>query len=76
MPYEPGYTITVDGKTVDYGSYADCVISIPVVKGTHDIHISYCTPGLKAAFFLSFIGIVILIFYEILVNKKIKKANI
>ena len=76
MPYEPGYTITVDGKTVDYGSYADCVISIPVAKGTHDIHISYCTPGLKAAVFLSFIGIVILIFYEILVNKKIKKANI
>ncbi len=76
LPYEAGYEIKVDGNPTEYSSYADCVLSIPVSAGTHNISVTYFTPGLKPALILSFIGFLILIIYLIFDEKKRRKANI
>ena len=76
LPYEAGYSIYVDGIPVNYDSYADSVLSIPIKAGTHNIHISYFTPGLKTAFIISFIGIILFGFYVILSIGKRRKVII
>lgn len=76
LPYETGYSISVDNKPVNYGSYAGSVLSIPVKAGTHEIHISYFTPGLKTACIISFTGIILFVIYEIFSIGKRRKAKI
>ena len=75
LPYEQGYTVMIDGKTTEYGSYADCVLSVPVEKGDHKIRITYFTPGFKAGLTISFIGVLLLFFYLFHDRKKRKKAD-
>ncbi len=75
LPYETGYDITIDGESVDYSSYAGCILSIPVRTGNHDIHISFRTPGLKAAIIISFVGFVMLIIFIIFDERKRRKAQ-
>ena len=74
LPYEEGYMITVDGYPSDYGSYAGCMLSIPVDEGTHHIHITYFTPGLKAGLMLSVLGVILFVII-ILSSKKITKSK-
>lgn len=76
LPYETGYMIKIDGTPVEYSSYADSVLSFPVTAGAHNISISYFTPGLKPAIIVSFIGLVIMIFYVIFDERKRRKALI
>lgn len=75
LPYETGYDITVDGIPVQYGSYAGCVLSVPIGKGTHHIHISYFTPGLKLGIVISVFGVFFLIFSWISHRKKTKSKD-
>lgn len=75
LPYEAGYQIKIDGKTADYGSYAGCVLSIPVKYGTHDIHISFFTPGLIPAIIISFIGLLLFVTYIFFDERKRRKAK-
>ncbi|MBR6825129.1 MAG: YfhO family protein [Oscillospiraceae bacterium] len=57
VPYEPGWTVTVDGKeipvceTYDPQNWdvklTDALISFPLTAGTHEITMEYKTPGLR-----------------------------
>ena len=76
LPYESGYRIVMDGKPVQYDSYAECVISIPISEGNHDIHISFFTPGLKAGIIISLIGMIVLVILVSLSCKSRRKVNI
>ena len=63
VPYEPGWTATVDGEEVELAAtfdpsnpsvkLTDAVISFPLSAGTHTVTLSYSTPGLTAGCLLS-----------------------
>lgn len=67
IPYEPGWTATVDGKAVTLASgydpqnpsvaLTDGMISFPLSAGTHTIELRYRTPGLWQGAFVSFVGL-------------------
>lgn len=48
IPSESGWTMKVDGKSVDYEDFSDTFISVYLDEGEHEIELYYETPGLKA----------------------------
>lgn len=46
IPWEPGWSIRVDDRRVEAGSFAGTMISIPLTAGEHTIRLSYCPTGL------------------------------
>lgn len=55
VPYEPGWSITVDGKKVEADQFADTFLQVSLGVGTHSIELSYCPEGLGAGAVLSLI---------------------
>ncbi len=47
VPYDNGWTITVNGEPVQAQKVADCLMAIPVSQGENQIELSYCSPLLK-----------------------------
>ena len=70
IPYEPGWTATVDGTpialaetydpSVDAVKLTDAVISFPLSAGTHTIELNYSTPGLGLGALISGISVLAL----------------
>ena len=60
VPYDKGWTCTVNGKKVKPELFADCFYLIPVKRGTNEIKMSYNVPGFKKGILLTFIGIIML----------------
>lgn len=70
LPYHNGYTIYVDGNEVEKLKLGPGLMGIDLESGSHEITITYKTPGLRLGVWLSAFGIVICILYFIF--KKIK----
>lgn len=76
IPYEPGWTVKVDGKKLfttgspdnDGNCQYECLkamIYIPLTAGTHTITMSYLPPGFAAGVVLLFVGIAMcVVFYR------------
>jgi uncharacterized membrane protein YfhO len=60
VPTIPGWTITVDGKTVKTTDLLGSFTGVPVPAGTHRISMSFSPPGLYAGFGGSFVGVLAL----------------
>ena len=70
IPYEPGWTATVDGTPIalaetydpsaDAVKLTDAVISFPLSAGTHTIELNYSTPGLGLGALISGISVLAL----------------
>lgn len=70
IPYEPGWTATVDGTpitlaetydpSVDAVKLTDAVIAFPLSAGTHTIELNYSTPGLGLGALISGISLLAL----------------
>ncbi len=77
IPYEDGWTATVDGLPIDITPYEDALIGIRTGEGTHDVVLRFTPPGLKAGAALSVVGIIGLIVISVLdknsYNSKSKK---
>ncbi|MBO4908204.1 MAG: YfhO family protein [Lachnospiraceae bacterium] len=63
LPYERGYSVSIDGKNIDYESYRDAFILINVPAGRHLCSVRYIVPGLKTGAFTSALGILLVIIY-------------
>ncbi|MDD2518764.1 MAG: YfhO family protein [Bacilli bacterium] len=63
IPYEKGWTISVDGKSVDYYSVFDSFIALNLEKGTHEIEFNFTPPYLKLGALISFITLIMFIVY-------------
>ena len=51
VPYDPGWTVTVDGKALSEGDYTligDVLYGIPLEKGAHTVAFDYFLPGFRA----------------------------
>lgn len=67
IPYEPGWTATVDGKEVSLAAtydpsqtdikLTDAVIAFPLTQGTHEICLRYATPGLTTGLVISLVSL-------------------
>lgn len=48
VPYDKGFHITVDGKSITYEKANEAFIGFPIAKGKHVVQVEYAAPGLKA----------------------------
>ena len=53
VPYDNGWTITVNGEAVQAQKVADCLMAVPVSQGENQIELSYCSPLLKEGIVIS-----------------------
>lgn len=61
IPYSKGWSATVDGKKTTIHEMNGMFMGIPVKKGTHQIRLSYVTPGLKVGAVITGIGCLLFI---------------
>ena len=73
IPAEEGWNILVDGEEVETDTFGDCLISIPLAAGTHEISLRYRTPGLAAGAIISVFCIAI--FVGLILGKKKLRKN-
>ena len=76
IPYEDGWSVTVDGVPSSVIPYQDALISIDAEPGTHEVVLKFTPPGAKAGAAVSVFGIAGLIAAAIIDNKKKNWNNI
>ena len=75
IPYDPGFTILIDGKDVETELFKEMMIAVPVTEGEHTIRIHYYPQGLTLGIVISCICIVIflvIVFYP-QIKKRLRK---
>jgi len=64
IPYEPGWTVKVDGVKVEPKELITAFIGIPLTAGTHTVSMTYTPPGFIPGVILLILGIgAIVVFY-------------
>lgn len=61
VPYEEGWTATVDGQKAVIVPFQNAVVSIPLSKGIHDVQLTYVPQGIKAGAMISFLALLALL---------------
>ena len=74
IPYDEGWSVTVDGIEVEYIKILDGLIGVKLSEGNHNIEFKYKTPGLLLGSTISLIAIFIIVFIEV-AKKKSKYCN-
>lgn len=74
-PYDPGFTIVVDGVKTEAALFEDMMIAIPVTAGEHTISIRYYPQGLTAGILITLCSIGIFVTICILEKKWEKKKR-
>lgn len=75
IPYDKGWSVTVDGKEIETVAFKDALLAVPLTAGEHTIELSYRSQGLKFGIGISIIS---LIYFGIIVfrdKKNTKKYN-
>ncbi|NLP26406.1 MAG: YfhO family protein [Clostridiales bacterium] len=72
IPYEPGWTIKVDGKKVEPVIIADAMIGVRLPAGTHDIKMTFVPKGFVPGLILAILGVGCVVLIYIYDNKKVK----
>lgn len=57
VPYEPGWTLKVDGQETEMTVFEDCFISVPLTAGEHTVTLSYYPAGLNAGIVISVLSL-------------------
>ena len=71
IPYDKGWNVYVDGKKVKYREVADTFIGINIPKGNHKIHMVCYPRGMIIGIIISFINLLLTIFYLKNVSKSL-----
>jgi len=56
VPYEHGWTVRVDGKKVETGLFGDCLMTISLTAGKHEITMDYVPYGQNVGIALSLVS--------------------
>ncbi|MDD6212327.1 MAG: YfhO family protein [Clostridiales bacterium] len=79
IPYEDGWTVTVDGEKVEASSFADAFLCLNLTAGEHTITMSYHTPGLGTGIILSLVSLALMIlalkFWDVYLRKQRRKIR-
>lgn len=65
IPYNDGWTVTVDGKTVETIAIGDALLGIPLTEGTHQVEMKYHTDGFPLGITLTLLGIILLVLWAL-----------
>ena len=68
VPYDEGFSATVDGKSVEIEKANVGFMAIPVDAGTSIIRFSYHTPGLDTGIYVSLVSIIVFLIYFIIIT--------
>lgn len=68
IPYDTGWTVTVDGSTVDMTGFKDTFVSFEVSEGTHTIYLEYTPDGFYPGLAITLICIILLIMIAALIH--------
>lgn len=63
MPYEPGWTILVDGEEAEPQLFEGMLLSVPMTKGNHTIELSFVPKGFYMGITVSLISLSLFVFY-------------
>ena len=58
LPYQKGYTITIDDEIINYKKVDNQYIGFPITSGIHNISVKYKVPGKKLGIILTTIGFI------------------
>ena len=70
IPYDPGFTILVDGVKTEASLFEDMMIAVPMTAGTHSISLEYYPQGMTAGIAVTLCSVVIFTTICILKAKK------
>jgi len=59
IPYDPGFTIKVDGVKTEAALFEDMMIAVPLTEGAHDISLSYYPQGMTAGILITVLSILL-----------------
>ena len=72
IPYEPGWTVKVDGEKVKYEKIADGLMGIPMSEGTHTVTMSFFPEGMALGIILSSVGVLMVVIIAVFERKNRK----
>ncbi|MGT2743119.1 glycosyltransferase PgfM1 [Streptococcus plurextorum] len=75
IPYNPGWTVLVDGKAVETTEAWGSLLSFPISAGQHQIELVFNAPGLLTGSLISLLSIVSLATLYFLDKQKSQKAS-
>ncbi len=75
VPYEPGWSATVNGKAVDIVKADVGFMAVPVKAGDNVIRFNYMTPGLKAGLLIAVLALLVLLLYAVAAPRYMKSAR-
>ncbi len=61
IPYDEGWTVTVDGAAAELQKFSGAFLSVPVTAGTHTVQLTYLPRGLKLGALISAICVLVLV---------------
>lgn len=70
IPYEPGWTMKIDGVESEMDRFADTFISVNLEEGEHTIELSYYPAGLKLGIGISLASLAVLIGIRMVKRKR------
>ena len=73
IPYDPGFTIKVDGAETEAALFEDMMLAVPVSAGEHTISLEYFPQGMIAGIMITLISIAV--FVAICLLEKRKKSQ-
>ena len=74
IPYDDGWSVSVDGKEVEPVKLLDSIMGVELSEGEHNIVFKYRTPGLVAGIGVSCVSVIVFV-YMIYRNRN-KNLNI
>ena len=70
IPYDRGYELKIDGKSIRYEKVNNNYLGVPITKGEHVISIDYDIRYRLMTWFFSYLGLTFLIFVNYLEKKR------
>ncbi len=76
IPYDTGWTVSVDGEVVPTEKNWNCMLAFPVTPGEHRIELTYAPPGKRVGIMMTGVGVIMTGMIEIYLQKrKNRKEN-
>lgn len=76
LPYDDGFTATVNGEQVDILKANGGFMAIPVLAGVNKVEFSYKTPGLALGVQVSLVALLLFIVYVFITTRKVVEINL
>ncbi len=74
VPYEDGFTATVNGKETPISVVDSCFMAVPLDAGKNEISMRFLPKGFQPALLLSILSVIILLLYYLLHNRITKRS--